>query len=584
MPASPSLGAVTTSTTRPDEKTLKAEALKNALIHLLAVRPVSEKFICSSLRCNTADLEQVLHKYGRPSRLDPSKFDLSDKGYKELKVWRFNYKNQEDRQAAIDRAVKAYDRQRISREEKLWQLLLPKEERGKGKILSNLSLHEGPMQRVRTPQIHVQSVEDGNNGEFATGSDSDNRKGRLAPGDPQSMIRSRSQDPIKKQRVSEKEAQSRRLLSKNPKKSSNVNQNKETKSVTHSKEGKPAAKRETKKSAASEGSKIKSAEFIEDSDEDIEMKDVPLAVAAQGSLEDANVLATGKPPKHAQKKLPSSQHTATPKTKQPQSQKPDAKKSDARKMETKKPEAKKPAALKTLPQMPATSTPVAEFGKKATLTGLSGSGTAHRASDANQGSTSMKGTISHQRTTSSPKKPSPLGSSPPANASDFDLHKKNPIANGSSTSGSPLTTSSQETRRTKLNGIARAPNEKSEAKESGGSDRALKRKANDLSSDTHNHGGAIVTDSDEHPSKRRRNGSDSPPTSDSSNAASPALKSILSSARQFKEYYPRYLKAHQEVSAMIDPPIERVEKVMRMRERLVGLKNEIAQETAKLTC
>ncbi|MCJ1248711.1 hypothetical protein MMC30_005930 [Trapelia coarctata] len=533
MPASPSLGAILPNTNRPDEKALKAEALKVALIHLLAVRPVSQKFICTTLKCSTADVALVLEKYGRQSRLDPDKFDLSDRGYKELDVWKFNYKNQEDRQAAIDRAVKAYDRQRISREEKLWQLLLPKEERGKGTILSNLSLHEGPITKVSTPLINVQGTDETKAGGDTTGTDSDNRNGRLAPGNAETIARSRSQDPIKKKRVSEKEAQTRRLLSKNPKKV-------QAPKAKESKPAKPVAK-EPKKTAALEATKVKSAEFVRDSDEDIEMADAPITEAPAPAPTPApkrtgatKVAPVAKP---AEKRLPPIQKQAAPKVKEA--------------------EAKQVPSKALSPQ----STP--------NLSKSSSSGSVHRLSDASQTSTSMMRTLSHKRTTSSPMKPSPLGSSPPANASDFDNDKG--AVNSSSSSTTPMINMR------KTNGEVRTV-KPSQASAAVNSDRGLKRKANDIDSDIHHHGGVSVTNGKIHPAKRQQTVANTPPTSDSSNETSPRVSNgVLHQAQRFKKLYHEYEKLHRQLSGMAEPPQDRVKPLIKMHARLEELKGEISQ-------
>jgi len=544
MPASPSLGAITA---RPDKKVIKAEALKVALIHLLAVRPVSERFVCTTLKCSTADVALVLEKYGRPSRLDPSKFDLSDRGYKELNVCKFNYKNQEDRQAAIDRAVKAYDRLRISREDKLWQLLLPKEERGKGKILSNLSLHVGPITKVSTPLINVEGTDETNAGGNATGTESDNRNGRLAPGNAETMARSRSQDSIKKKRVSEKEAQTRRLLSKNPKKA-------QAPKAKESKPAKPVAK-EPKKTAASEATKVKSAEFVRDSDEDVEMADAPTVEAptpaptptptsapapapfpAQAPKR-TGVTKTASVAKPAEKRLPPVQKQAVSKVKEV--------------------EAKKVAPTAISPQ----STP--------NLSKSSSSGSVHRMSDTSQSSTSMMRTLSHKRTTSSPMKPSPLGSSPPANASDFDNDKG--AVNSSSSSTTPMINIG------KTNGDVRTvkPPQTSAAVSS---DRGLKRKANDIESDIHHHGGVSVTNGKMHPAKRQQTVANTPPTSDSSTETSPRVSvGVLHQAQRFKKLYHEYAKLHRQLGGMAEPPQDRVQTLIKMHARLEELKREISQ-------
>ncbi|MCJ1479604.1 hypothetical protein MMC13_008290 [Lambiella insularis] len=527
MPASPSLAAAMPSTIPPDPKQIKAEALKTALVHLLAIRPVSERFICSSLHCTTVDVKELLDKYGNKSRLGTQKFELSDKGYKLLDVWKFPYRAQEDRKAAIERAIKSYDRQRISVKDDTWERLLPVAERGKGQILSNLSLHEGPIQRVRTPRINVQGAEEAKSGGEVSGTDSDNRKGRLAPADAQPIARSRSQDPIKKQRVSEKEAQTRRLLSKNPKKASQAVIPKV----------KPASKKEPKKVTTSDPSKVKSAEFVRDSDEDVEMED---AVTLKDSKTTSNfeVQAT-----------------------------------KAKTLGT-----KKPVVNKAKEQKPPLNTSAVDNEKKPAPGGLSSSSSTHKFSEASQASSTMQRTLSHKRSTSSPMKPSPLGSSPPANASDFD--NENSVTHGlSSSPTSPVVTVRHENATTKTHWPVRPSNKPAQAiPEHGGSDRGLKRKANDLDSHVHNHGDAASPDGFEPPTKRHQTLPDSPPTSDSNNSVAPGIsKRILDLAAKFKDFHRAYSKAHHEIADLSHPPQDMVEKLLKMRGRLEEMKAEISK-------
>ena len=535
MPASPSLGAIFPTSIRPDEKMLKAEAIKTALIHLIAIRPVSQKFICSTLRCTQADLEQVLEKYGRPTRHDISMLELSDRGYKELDVWKFNYKNQEDRQAATERAVKAYDRLRISREDKLWQLLLHNEERGKGKILSNLSLHGGPIQQVRTPRINVQGTDDTKDGGYGTETDSDNRKGRLAPGNTESVPRSRSQDPIKKQRVSEKEAQTRNLMSKKPKKVVSAVKIKDTKSKS---------RKENRKATTTAEVTVKSAEFVHDSDEDIEMEDavtIGITAPAPKIATDSTSIVLAKP---ATKRLPSTRPRSTSIHKDAELKKPSVSEISLQKSST--------AASTTDPDMKSSASRSFSYGAT------------HRQSDTSQGSTSMMRTVSHKRNTSSPMKPSPLGCSPPANASDLDNDKG--TLNGTSSATSPMMHSRQTKADTLSNKVSPMYN----------SDQVLKRKANDLDSDIHNHGSVSVPKRPEKPEKRRHTMVNTPPTSDSSEAPSPRVSNAtLHTAQRFKQLYNTYLKLHNELASQDHPPPNQVGRIIKMRDRLVELKSEI---------
>ncbi|MCJ1380633.1 hypothetical protein MMC17_003741 [Xylographa soralifera] len=551
MPASPSLTALTPPRPRPDEKALKAEAMKIALIHLLAVRPVSERFICNTLKCTAEEIKGILHTFGRESPIDKEKLMLSDKGYQILDVWKFPYQSQDDRQAAIDRAIKAFDRRRLSREENAWQLLLPQKDRGKGIILSLLNLHGHTTdQIVGTPRINVQDADDTKMGGDATGTDgagtdSDNRRGRLAPDNSQSIARSRSQDPIKKQRVSEKEAQSRRLLSKNPKKASQSVITKRNKATTN---------KEAKSASTTDATRVKSAEFVRDSDEDVDMEDTINVESIK--VDSRHVTNDSKPGNLNTKKATALHNVAT---------------------KTERVDPKRPLAQKTLPQKILTPVSKANHEKKPASTNSSSSGSINRLSDTSQTSTDMRRTISHKRTTSSPIKPSPLGSSPPANASDFDNEKAR--SQGSSSSASPLVKIYREAQIVKTNGVTRPVNKVSDIRlEHGDSDRGLKRKANDIDSDIHSHGGAKVSNGIEPPAKRQQTYPDSPPTSDSSSVASPGISSsIIPMAQEFKRFYQTYQTAHREIADMTEPPQDKVEKVMRMHKRLVEMKAEITK-------
>lgn len=552
MPTSPTLGASrpplilgtgpTSVPALPDEKSAKLKALRSPLIHLLAVRPVSERFLAEKTRCSVEECLNVLQKVGKQARLDSSKWDLTDRTYKELDVWDFNYPNQEDRQAAIDHAVSAFDRLRLSREEKIWQMLLPQEERGKGKILSKLQLHGGPIQKSNTPRIHVQASDDMVDG-YGTAHDSDVGTGRLAPNNAPSMVRSHSQDSFKKTKVSEKEAQSKRLLSKNPKKLAPTAKPKEVKATI---------KGDPKNDTSAPPRKIKSAEFVDDSDEDAEMEDTITLEAKSARLP--------KGPGGAEK--PSKQADRTTKQQlQPPCPSDRVGKSIIEEVDNKK----KP-----------TPTTIQPNDKQQGSSSSSQSASTHRYSDASQSSTSMRKTLPRQRTTSSPHKPSPLGSSPPANASDLE-HDAPPYL-ASSSSSSPLITQRPDapvaTTPTHRHGIARivqkpTPN---------ASDHSLKRKANDLHSEVPSLNISTTT-GPSNPAKRHKISAISSPTSDSSSRSisPPSHNATIALAKKFKTCYARYEKLYREVSSSPEPTQEKIEHVLRMHERLMSMKADIAK-------
>ncbi|KAK5256492.1 hypothetical protein LTR16_003148, partial [Cryomyces antarcticus] len=259
LPTSPSLGASSRSGLPPTSapsKTLtpKSQALRIPLVHLLAVKPASEIFLADKLRAKREDVRPVLQKIAKKAPSE-SQWQLADKAYKELDLWKFPYPP-EYREAAIDNAVRAYDRLRLSREDKLWQLLLPKEERGKGKVLSRLNLQTGSFNRVAAPRVHLDSS--------TTGQTSKEKTSEALAAPP--MERTKSNDAIKTKKVSEREAMSKKLFAKDPIKA--MIKKKPVKEAAKPKESevKPAKKTQGRKAEV----KAKSAEFVHDSDEDEE--------------------------------------------------------------------------------------------------------------------------------------------------------------------------------------------------------------------------------------------------------------------------------------------------------------------------
>ncbi|CAD6573650.1 MAG: hypothetical protein ASARMPRED_006228 [Alectoria sarmentosa] len=586
MPVSPSLGAARTPLTQktpptsepspPNERAVKIKALRTPLIHFLAARPASITLLVKHLSCKQDELLEVLNKVGKEFRPIPDKWTLNDKAFKELDVWNFDYPNQDDRQLAINCAISAFDRMRISTKEKVWDMLLPKNERGKSKILSNLDLHKGPIKQSNTPRIQVlQPSNDSNGNDIMTGHEND-QKDRLAPSDAEPMARSQSQDQIKKKKVSEKEAQSKRLLTNGPKK------------VTPApkvKEDHPAAKKGSKKAIVP-----KSSEFVNDSDEEDGLEDAatlqaqsmtpvghvdqPLPVKAAASPQSmASMPRIDSTNAKASKLASSSRHIdSTTAGKGIKSKPVTPSRSDvtskptpaaANHVQSKIAKSKDARSEKTETKREKTaSTPyVKPHEKNALPSAPSSPASRHRISDSSQGSTAMKKTISRPRTTSSPHKPSPLGSSPPTNASDLE--------NGTSSASS--TSLISQAQKTSIKPHSVDPPVNGHARNT--SERSLKRKADDLDSDIHTHG-SLQTNGNVNGTKRHKASAASPSTSESCNSPL-ATSHALKRAQDFKTYYVNYEILYREVSESTDAPQEKIDNVKRMHQRLVELKDEI---------
>ena len=612
LPTSPSLGGITPQPGQRDAKSFKQDAIKRALIHLLAIRPVSEKYLLDKLQCDASDLKPLLEKYGREWSIDKRKYNLSDRGYKELDVWSFDY-TEDDRQQAVDRAVAAFDRQRISIVDPLWQKLLPKNERNKGKVLSKLgNLHHGTFAQAKTPRINVESAAAPGEASDKEKQSEEERNGMLAPDDGQ--VRSRSQDPVNKKKVSEREAQSKRLFAKDPQKAADMAKAKVKAAAEAEKKAakKAAPKKATSKNASSQ---FKSAEFVHSSDEESGHDEASQTPSLKRKAEeDVEKTTPTKKQKEEPKAAPKASQEKKTETK-PLEKKAVEKKPLERKVEKKvveKPKADKKPQAKELKkdtvakavskdemEKPAKkSQPAAAEAKKTqgSSNGLSTS-TKPRIPES-QRPAPMARTLSHKRSGSSPVKPSPLGSSPPTNASDLDTDQVYKVASSksSSSSGSPLINQRRE--RLEAQRIAARAAESKSSNVDGSSDRPLKRRANDLDSAVHQHGvpsaAAPVNGgptANQRAAKRPRLPESPPATSPESDKAahttssgdlSPVLVEETSPsprdleyARLFKRKLQSYDQQRREILALSDPPLERVERLQRMYAKLVEHKETL---------
>ena len=517
---------------------------------------MSLKFLANKVGCSQEECKQVLEKVGKPARLDPDKWDLSDKAFKDLDVWKFAYELDDDRELAIEHTISAYDRMRLSRDDKLWQMLLPREERGKGKVLSKLQLHQGPIQQSTTPRIHVQKTTEApvNDDLFEDGGD---EKDRLAPADATPIARSSLPDPTKKKKAAAQEAQSKRLLSTKPKKAAPAPQ---------AKASKETMKNKVTKKGASTGPNVKSTEFVHESDEEedegtekaVTTNPKPHVIKDQGSktqseakepVHDANKDSLPKKP------LPANRNAI----KEPQPSEKDRKPT--------------PVARDSTSKYTGTARSPSTVGTPSSK---------HRPSDASQ-KPSSSSQLSRQRTTSSPLKPSPLGSSPPTNASDMDNDSQPHHTSNSSTSSTPLMSQARNTSSTSSLRTDTAGKSVSTPSQ-GSSDASLKRKANDMDSGIHNHTMPLTNGDNVPASKRARTSAPSPSldSSSSSSNSSPLPHDILEKARRFKDMHILYERLYGDVSTQVNPSTEQIDRLVKMHQRLQSMKDDLGQ--VKILC
>lgn len=267
--STPRLGSAPTSAPAGDSAA-RLQAMRTPFLHFLAVKPSIDSTITDKTRIPKDDCTHLLQKFGK--QVD-GRWQLTDRAYKELDVWNFGYSTQADRQAAVDNAVKAFDRMRLGKDEKIWQMLLPKEERNKGKVLSRLHLGSGAVNRGLTPNAYgaspMPNVDGANDGTAASGKNTP----KVGPsGTPRTG-------------AAKANAITKRLLSKDPKKARAVEDakekaRKEKDAAASDRESKTTSKKTAaKKSVANP--KIKSADVVHSSDED-EDED-PAAVMGTGS-------------------------------------------------------------------------------------------------------------------------------------------------------------------------------------------------------------------------------------------------------------------------------------------------------------
>lgn len=264
MPSSPSLAGAASPSLAPTSVPLsqqqaeRTKAIRRPIIHKLALGPASTDEIQKSKRNDTTDQEFQL-ALEKVADCEDGKWKLNNKLYKELDIWSYKRYTSEERQIAIDNAIRVYDKLRLNASEPEWDRLLPQEERGTGKCLSKLQakIASGTILPKKAPKITVNGAEDSGRETAVEDDDEDDLFGdkSVIKVKAPEMTRSHSNPPTTKtKKVSEKEAQAKRLLAKPGK-------------VISGKVTKPLASKPEKKTQQKD-TKFKSSQFVSDSDEE----------------------------------------------------------------------------------------------------------------------------------------------------------------------------------------------------------------------------------------------------------------------------------------------------------------------------
>ena len=352
----------------------RAKATRKPIIHILALGPMSENDLREKLLYDVDfDLfETALNKVADKD-VSTFLFTLRKNYWKELDVWAFNYDTQEDRQAVIDAAVKIYDRMRLPPNDDEWERLKPLETRGDGSTLSvvQAKIAQGPI--PRTPRVESGLDTPARDGEEGGNKAINRIKKDVKP-------RSTSQPPAPKvaKRVTEKEPQTKRIL-------------------TTKKKAAPAPRKEAPVKAG--GGRPLSSQYVNSDSED-EPQVTKKAVAPKPAPSKLSAQAP-KPKRAREEDEPKSQPAKKaraiaeekdePRKKQVPAQ---AKPKRAREEETNTSDSSQPLSKKARP------------------------------SDASQ-SSNASSSITVKSKGTSPQKSSPLASSPPTNASEFGSSSSN---------------------------------------------------------------------------------------------------------------------------------------------------------------
>jgi len=545
----------------------KLEALRVPLIHLLAMGADSEQNLASRTRVSEDVCLRILQKVGyRKSKL----WELVDVSYKDLDIWEFPYPSQANREAAISNCRAAFNRLRLPREAPEWQNTLAPEDRGKVDPCPPAPQPTRSVKPVPPPSIKVTGDSTDPSQVSPTGK-------KLSGGE--SMSRSSSQTtPAAKPatKAGQKDSISRIIGKKTTKKPAAPKAKAATVKAPKSantKATKAAAAREA--GAASANSKIKSAERVQDSDEDIEMEDVKLSPAKP--VEKKTTLATRPAPS-------------------PVSKAPSIASAPASDLEVEETRLK---PKKTLPNKVQKS-PIKRARKIAPpkssniAAGKANGYKVAPTSNASANSLSSKEQISRRSSSNSPPKPSPLGSSPPINASEMG---------GTTAASSPsfLTPIARTATpgRSPLDSITLAV--KSKPRYIPSNSPPLKRKATSAADrdreDTYSRPNGRSVDRererdrdrerererDRDQERERERERPSTSTSTSSSTSSNKRRNIapdistIQLARKFKEDYARYEKLHREVQAITDAfkKKEKLDTVLKMHSDLEKMKATI---------
>ncbi|KAK3943691.1 hypothetical protein QBC46DRAFT_28301 [Diplogelasinospora grovesii] len=611
LPASPALSGVGSPSLGPISNPAQERAKQQRfpIIHELAVRDMTFIELKDKYDGDDKEFMRILEKVAGFGD-NQQKWTLKKLYWKELDVFQYDYASEEDRQTAIDNAIRQYDKSRLGASDPLWQKLLPESERGKGTCLSKLQ--KAIIEKQSAPKINLHKADGASvsgDSERDDSTSSGAKKGTVG-GEPMSRSSSKTSQTGKK-KLSASELQAKRLLS-NTKRSGAGSTTTSAKASPKVSPSKPTAKAATgaNATAGKKGRGALSKEIITDSDSDSE--EVPLAnsipkskaaAAAAAPKPVERATAPEKLPKATEKQRKESPAPAPVKPKPAPSSKPSLKEREkqrekerelAREKEREKERDTIRAEVVAKPVKKAVGTglsnkrrrdddvedgdtssssgaplskrprPVGTIGavSKATQPLPAAKSIKPRAdSNASQNSraTTNSGVSVNKSKGTSPVKSSPLASSPPTNASDLDEQRHRQPSSLARQREREREREREIDRETMVSSASsRAGSSSSSVGElpSSGGSGSRKRPAEDSGSSS---------------GKSNSNGNGN----GNGNKRQRLSQEILNKAHTFKQCYTRYEKLHKEISALNDPDPDKVSDLIEMRKRLSEMKEEI---------
>ncbi len=582
LPPSPALSGIGSPSLLPPGSTSSQDRVKQhrfPIMHELAVEDLSRPDLFAKWNEGSEeDFSQALTKVADYVQ-DTQKYSLKRLCWKDLDVFEYGYARDEDRQKAINNAIRQYDRMRVSASDPLWQKLLPKADRGKGICLSKLqaALAKGP-----TAPAPKQASPSGGDSERDDSAGSGIKKAK--GGEP--MSRSSSQTSTGKKKLSASEAQAKRMLSTTKKKPAAAA------ATTTKAAPKSSTTKAAPKTGPAKGGRVLSKEFVSDS----------------GSSDDEVPLSTsmGKPkpaaPKPAQRAAEKPKATEKLKDTLPLKPKPAATakpspREDKREKERDtiraqvvakpmKPAAKRPRDADD-DSSSSSGTPLSKRVKPVAKP-LPASASSDKARAGSEASQNSRGASSLPKTKSTPPvRSSPLGLSPPTNASDIEQDR------------AALTRirDREREREQREKEREREQREKEREREQREKEREREREREQREKEREREREQRERERERERDRERgrdnaiRSSSASSSATDSSAGSRkrPAMDSLagnktkrhrpsqetMEMAAKFKQFYSRYQQLHRDITAHDNPDPSKVTDLLDMHERLSRMKTEI---------